>query len=72
MAPRSPLPRGQRNMVVAFQTRTSDPKIIANFRQLVLMKDKQGVEKKNLIDVLEQQFAAKQGGIARGGSERLF
>lgn len=72
MAPRSPLPRGQRNMVVAFQTRTSDPKIIANFRQLVLMKDKQGVEKKNLIDVLEQQFAAKQGGIARGGSERLI
>ena len=72
MAPRSPLPRGQRNMVVAFQTRTSDPKIIANFRQLVLMKDKQGVEKKNLIDVLEQQFAAKQGGIARGGSKRLI
>ena len=72
MAPRSPLPRGQRNTVVAFQTRTSDPKIIANFRQLVLMKDKQGVEKKNLIDVLEQQFAAKQGGIARGGSERLI
>jgi len=72
MAPRSPLPRGQRNVVVAFQTKTSDPKILANFRQLILMKDKQGVEKKNLIDVLEQQFAAKQGGIARGGSERLI
>ena len=72
MAPRSPLPRGQRNTVVAFQTKTSDPKILANFRQLVLMKDKQGVEKKNLIEVLEQQFAAKQGGIARGGSKRLI
>ena len=72
MAPRSPLPGAQRNVVVAFQTKTSDPKILANFRQLILMKDKQGVEKKNLIDVLEQQFAAKQGGIARGGSERLI
>ena len=56
MAPRSPLPGAQRNTVVAFQTKTSDPKILANLRQLILIKDKQGVEKKNLIAVLEQQL----------------
>lgn len=73
MAPRSrsPLPSAQRNTVVAFQTRTSDPKILDNYKQLVLMKNKQGVEKENLIKVLEQQLAAKQGGRARGGSQRL-
>ena len=72
MATRSPLPSRQRNTVVAFQSKSSDPAMIANFKQLVLMKDKQGDEKKNLIDVLEKQFAAKQGGSARGGSDRLI